>query len=147
MAFSPEQYDKLSKSVAPPTKSWLNLPMAFLFGGAICALGQAFVSLYTNLGFTEETAPIASSVTLVFLSVLLTGLRIYPKLAKLAGAGTLVPITGFANAMAAPAIEFKSEGLVLGLGAKMFIIAGPVIVYGIAAGVVYGIIVFAFGLY
>lgn len=147
MALSPKQYDELSKSLSPPTKSWRNLPMAFLFGGAICALGQLFIGLYANLGFTEETAPIASSVTLVFLSVLLTGLRIYPKLAKLGGAGTLVPITGFANAMASPAIEFKSEGLVLGLGAKMFIIAGPVIVYGVAAGIVYGIIVFAFGLY
>ncbi len=147
MALSPKKYDKMSKSAAPPTKSYRNIPMAFLFGGIICTIGQAFTNLYGTLGFDEESAPIAASVTLIFLSVLLTGLRIYPKLAKIAGAGTLVPITGFANAMSSPAIEFKSEGLVMGLGAKMFVIVGPVIVYGMAAGILYGIIIFAFGLY
>ena len=147
MALTPKDYDEMSKQASPPTKSYRTIPMAFLVGGLICTLGQAFINLYAALGLEQEAASTAASVTLVFLSVLCTGLRIYPKLAKAAGAGTLVPITGFANAMSSPAIEFKSEGLILGLAAKMFVIAGPVIVYGISAGVIYGIICFAFGLY
>ena len=147
MAFTPKDYNEMSKQASPPTKSYRTIPTAFLVGGLICTLGQAFTNLYLSLGLEQDAASAATSVTLVFLSILLTGLRIYPKLAKAAGAGTLVPITGFANAMSSPAIEFKSEGLILGLAAKMFVIAGPVIVYGISAGVIYGIICFAFGLY
>ena len=113
---------------------------AFVIGGLICALGQFFINSYTKLGLSSQDASTAASMTLVALSALLTGLSLYDNIAKHAGAGTLVPITGFANAIAAPAVEFKTEGFILGVGAKMFTIAGPVIVYGVSASVVYGII-------
>lgn len=134
------EYSEMTKQASPNTKSWFTIPMAFLVGGLICTLGQGLIALWKYLGVSEELAPTAASVTLVFLSVLATGLNAYDKLAKHAGAGTLVPITGFANAVASPALEFKSEGLILGLGTKLFSIAGPVIVYGVAASCVYGLI-------
>ena len=118
---------------------------AFLAGGAICALGQAVTFGYMALGLTEESAGIACSVTLIFLGAGLTGLGIYDKLAKFAGAGTLVPITGFANSVAAPALEYKTEGRIGGTAVKMFTIAGPVIVFGAAAGAVYGTILMLAG--
>ncbi len=141
------EYSKMVAKASPPSKSGYRIPTAFIVGGAICALGQLFVNLYSSIGIERDLAFTAASVTLVFLSALLTGLKVYDNIARLAGAGTLVPITGFANAVASPALEFKSEGLILGLGAKMFIIAGPVIVYGVVASVIYGLILFAFGLY
>lgn len=147
MAFTPEEYNKMSQKASPNSKSYKNIPMAFLIGGLICALGQGLMILYQNAGLEKDTASTAVSVSLVFLSVLLTGLNVYDNIAKVAGAGTLVPITGFANAMASPALEFKSEGFILGLGAKMFIIAGPVIVYGISASILYGLIIYLFRLY
>ncbi len=113
---------------------------AFLIGGAICTIGQALTELYLALDLEKKQAQTLCSVTLVFLGVLLTALHLYEKIAKHGGAGTLVPITGFANSVSSPAIEFKSEGFILGVGAKMFTIAGPVIVYGTVASVVYGII-------
>lgn len=113
---------------------------AFLIGGAICTLGQGLTELYMSLSLEKTEAQTLTSVSLVFLGVLLTAFHLYEKIAKHAGAGTLVPITGFANSVCSPAIEFKSEGFVLGVGAKMFTIAGPVIVYGTVASVVYGII-------
>ena len=113
---------------------------AFWIGGLICTLGQVFVNWYGSLGLSKTDAGTAASMTLVALSALLTGLSLYDNIAKYGGAGTLVPITGFANAIAAPAVEFKTEGFVLGVGAKMFTIAGPVIVYGVSASVVYGLI-------
>ncbi|WRS28912.1 SpoVA/SpoVAEb family sporulation membrane protein [Oscillospiraceae bacterium MB08-C2-2] len=137
----------MAKRATPPSKSGFSIPMAFLIGGAICTIGEAFSNLYLYLGMEPDVAGACVSITLIFLSALLTGLNVYDNIASIAGAGTLVPITGFANAVAAPALEFKSEGYVLGLGAKMFIIAGPVIVYGVAAGVFYGILVFLFGFY
>lgn len=146
MSLSPKEYSKMSKKASPPTKSWKNIPMAFVVGGLICTLGQAINNLYLYSGLERDTASGATSITLVFLSVLLTGLRVYDKIARYAGAGTLVPITGFANAMSSAAIEFKSEGLVLGLGAKLFTIAGPVIVYGLSASVVYGLVVWILGM-
>ena len=109
-------------------------------GGAICCLGQVFLNWYSSLGLDKDMAGTAASMSLVALSALFTGLSLYDDLAKHAGAGTLVPITGFANSIAAPAVEFKTEGFVLGVGAKMFTIAGPVLVYGTAASVVYGFI-------
>lgn len=118
--------------------------MAFLFGGAICTVGEYFLKFYQSLELSEELAGSATSITMVFLGVLLTGLDIYPKLAKHAGAGTLVPITGFANSVAAPAIEARTEGLVLGVGAKIFTIAGPVITYGLVASVAAGLIFWIF---
>ena len=113
---------------------------AFVVGGLICTLGQVFLNWYSNMGLGEKEAGTAVSMTLVALSALLTGLSLYDNIAKYAGAGTLVPITGFANAVAAPAVEFKTEGFVLGVGAKMFTIAGPVIVYGVSASVLYGFV-------
>lgn len=140
-------YDILVKKESPPTQSYRTIPLAFLTGGLICVLGQAFIQLYLAMGMSKDTAFAATSVTLVFLAALATGLNFYDNLAKFGGAGTLVPITGFANAIASPALEFKSEGYVLGLGAKLFAIAGPVIVYGVAAGILYGIAVYLFQLY
>jgi len=113
---------------------------AFLIGGLICCIGQLFMNGYAALGLDKTDASTATCVTLITLSALLTGLSLYDDIAKHAGAGTLVPITGFANAIAAPAVEFKTEGFILGVGAKIFQIAGPVIVYGTIASVVYGII-------
>ena len=113
---------------------------AFLVGGIICTIGQFFINYYTGIGLDKEAAGTAASMSLVVMSAILTGLSLYDNIAKIAGAGTLVPITGFANAISAPAVEFKTEGFILGVGAKMFTIAGPVIVYGLFASVVYGLI-------
>ena len=135
-----EEYKKYAELHMPRSHARRDALRAFWVGGAICTLGQAFIELYTALGLDKDAAGTACSVTLIFIGAVLTGLGIYDKIAKFAGAGTLVPITGFANAISAPAIEFKTEGFVLGLAAKMFTIAGPVIVYGLGAGVVYGIV-------
>lgn len=135
----------MTKEASPNTKSWRNIPLAFLIGGFICTLGQGLMEFYRSQGLPKDEASTWASVSLVFLSALLTGMKVYDNIAKFGGAGTLVPITGFANAVVSPAMEFKSEGFVLGLGAKMFIIAGPVIVYGITAAVVYGLILFFMG--
>ncbi len=140
MNYTPKEYNEIAKKASPKSKSYINIPMAFLIGGAICAVGQGLVNLYKNLGLSQEISATTASVTLIFISALLTGLTVFDNIAKYAGAGTLVPITGFANAVVSPALDFKSEGLILGLGAKMFIIAGPVIVYGVLASVLYGII-------
>ena len=134
------QYGKLVKEMAPKSPIWKDCLNAFWIGGLICALGQLIMNGYLALGLEKQDAGTAMSMTLVALSALLTGLSLYDNIAKYAGAGTLVPITGFANSIAAPAIEFKTEGFVLGVGAKMFTIAGPVIVYGTVASVVYGLI-------
>lgn len=144
MNMSPEEYDKLSKKASPNSPFLKNLIFAFLIGGFICALGQGFLLFYQRLGAEQEIASSWASITLVFLAILFTGLNLYDAIAKVAGAGTLVPITGFANSMSSAAVEFKSEGWILGLGAKMFIIAGPVIVYGVSASVIYGIIYYLF---
>ena len=117
---------------------------AFVWGGAICALGEFFIDLYGSLGLDAEAAGTACSITLIFLGAALTAAGVYDDLAGRAGAGTLVPITGFANSVAAPALEFKTEGFITGTAAKMFVIAGPVIVYGASASVVYGLILLLF---
>ena len=123
----------------------MNYFWAFVTGGAICVVGQLILNGFTALDLSEQDAAAATSVSLVFLSAVLTGLSVYDDIAKFAGAGTLVPITGFANAVVSPAIEFKAEGFVTGMAAKMFIIAGPVIVYGTVASVLYGLILVIFG--
>ena len=135
-----KQYAKLVGEISPKSPILKNCIWAFVVGGAICTLGQAFLELYKYLGLDETDAGTAWSMSLVALSALFTGLSLYDNLAKHAGAGTLVPITGFANSITAPAVEFKTEGFILGVGAKMFTIAGPVIVYGVSASVVYGLI-------
>lgn len=141
------EYGALVKKATPPTKSYQTIPLAFIIGGAICVLGEALINLYLYLGMEKDSAFAVASITLVFLSALLTGLNVYDNIAKYGGAGTLVPITGFANAVASPALEYKSEGYILGLGAKLFAIAGPVIVYGVTAGIIYGLVLFLFKLY
>ena len=135
-----KQYGALVARMAPKSPMWRDCLNAFWIGGLICVVGQIFTNCYGAWGLEKQDAGTAASMTLVALSALLTGLSMYDDIAKHAGAGTLVPITGFANAIAAPAVEFKTEGFVLGVGAKMFTIAGPVIVYGLAASVVYGFI-------
>lgn len=135
-----QEYEKLVDEMSPKSPMWRDCLNAFWIGGLICALGQAFMNWYASMGLDKTDAGTAASMSLVVLSALLTGLSVYDDIAKVAGAGTLVPITGFANSISAPAVEFKTEGFVLGVAAKMFTIAGPVIVYGLSASVVYGII-------
>ena len=139
-------YAKLVKEATPPSPLGKNCLWAFCVGGAICPLGQALGNGYQALGLSQEEASSWVSITLVALSALFTALSLYDDLAKHAGAGTLVPITGFANAITAPAVEFKTEGFVLGVGAKIFTIAGPVILYGVAASAVYGLIYWLWGM-
>ena len=135
-----KEYGKLVEDVSPKSPIGKDCLGAFVVGGIICAIGQFFMNFYTKLGLDKDAAGTAASMSLVVISATLTGLSLYDNIAKFAGAGTLVPITGFANAIAAPAVEFKTEGFILGVGAKMFTIAGPVIVYGLSASVVYGFI-------
>lgn len=135
-----KEYDALVKEMMPASPIWKDCANAFWIGGLICVIGQFFINRYASLGLDKEMAGTAASMTLVALSALLTGLSLYDNIAKHAGAGTLVPITGFANSIAAPAVEFKTEGMILGTAAKMFTIAGPVIVYGVSASVVYGFV-------
>ncbi|MBQ7800773.1 MAG: stage V sporulation protein AC [Oscillospiraceae bacterium] len=140
MVMKEREYGKLVAEMSPKSPIWRDCLNAFWIGGLICCLGQVFVNWYTSLGLEKTDAGTAASMSLVALSALLTGLSVYDDIAKVAGAGTLVPITGFANSISAPAVEFKTEGMVLGVGAKMFQIAGPVIVYGLSASAVYGLI-------
>ncbi|MBQ8787203.1 MAG: stage V sporulation protein AC [Oscillospiraceae bacterium] len=144
MSISKQQYDIMVKKISPNSKSRTDILKAFLIGGLICSIGQGLLDIFTYYGFDKKSASAWTSITLVFISALLTGLGLYEKIAKHGGAGTLVPITGFANAVASPALEFKAEGFILGVGAKVFAIAGPVILYGTAASVVYGIIYYFF---
>ena len=140
MNMTEREYGKLVQDLSPKSPMWKDCINAFWIGGLICVIGQLILNGYKVLGMEKEQAGTAASMTLVAISALLTGLSLYDNIAKYGGAGTLVPITGFANAVAAPAVEFKTEGFILGVGAKMFTIAGPVIVYGVSASVVYGLI-------
>ena len=143
---SQKQYDTMVKKASPPSPKIKNFIWAFCVGGLICVIGQLFIEFYSSLDLPEKAVKMAVPVTLIFIAALLTGFGVFDKIAKRAGAGTLVPITGFANAVVSPAIEFKNEGQVLGVGAKMFAIAGPVIVYGTVASVVYGLIYWICGI-
>ena len=140
MSISKKDYSDLVKRKSPPSPKLKNGILAFVVGGAICMTGQLLIELYSNLGLTEKQVRMAVPSTRIFIAAVLTALGVFDKIAKRAGAGTLVPITGFANSVVSPAIEFKNEGWILGVGAKIFQIAGPVIAYGTAASVVYGII-------
>lgn len=135
-----KQYNRLVQEMSPASPIGRDCLLAFCVGGLICVVGQFFLERYGAMGLEKQDASACASITLVAISALLTGLSLYDDIAKFAGAGTLVPITGFANSIAAPAVEFKTEGFILGVGAKMFTIAGPVIVYGLSASVVYGFI-------
>ena len=145
MDMTPKEYRQYVKRKEKKSPIVKDTALAFLIGGAICLLGQAIQNGWAAAGLGEQDAGTATSCTLVFLSALLTGLNLYNKIARFAGAGTLVPITGFANSVVSPALEFKSEGFILGTAVKMFTIAGPVITYGLAASVVYGIILCLMG--
>ena len=144
---SPKEYNKIVTKNSPKSKLFVNCIKAFLIGGAICTIGQGFTDLYAMLGAVEKDSKTLCSVTLIFIGILLTAIGVYDKIAKHGGAGTLVPITGFANAVSSPAIEFKSEGYIAGLGAKLFIIAGPVIVYGVSASIIYGFVLWILSLF
>ena len=143
MKMTNDDYSQLVRIKTPTSPILKNCLFAFLVGGAICCAGQALFNIYSGLGLQEQSARSCVSVTLIFLTCIFTGFGVFDNLAKIAGAGTIVPITGFANSIASPAVEFKSEGWVLGLGAKMFVIAGPVIVYGTVTSVIYGVIFWA----
>ena len=146
MEMTNEQYNAYVKSIAPASPLAMDMVKAFVSGGAICCVGQLILNLYLSYGLARLDAAAATSITMVLIGAALTGLGVYDKMAKFSGAGTLVPITGFANSVVAPALEFKTEGFVTGTAAKMFVIAGPVIVFGISASVVYGLILVLFGL-
>lgn len=139
-----EEYKQYSEEHQPRSRTGLNMLKAFAVGGLICCVGELISQLLAGAGLAREDAASATSIILVFLGALLTGIGVYDRIAVFAGGGTLVPITGFANSVVAPALEFKTEGFVTGTAAKMFIIAGPVIVYGIASSVVYGLILCLF---
>lgn len=140
MKVTSQEYQRMNKKASPRTPVLKNCLWAFFVGGLICTLGQVITDLCQNAGLKQMDARLVGSVSLIFISMVLTGFNVYDNIAKHAGAGTLVPITGFANSIVSPAIEFKSEGYVLGLGAKMFTIAGPVLVYGIVTSIIYGLI-------
>ena len=144
MDISKKQYDEMVKKASPNSPILLDCVKAFVIGGAICCFGQLLFYIFNKSGMSMDESRTLVSVTLVVITAILTGIGVFDKIAKHAGAGTLVPITGFANSVAAPALEFKTEGLILGLGAKIFIISGPVILYGTLASVVYGIIYYFF---
>ena len=145
MNMSPKEYNRYVARLAKKSPLGKDLLNSFLIGGLICVIGQLILNGYTALDLSEQDAAAATSVSLVFLSAVLTGLSVYDNLAKIAGAGTLVPITGFANAVVSPAIEFKAEGFITGMAAKMFLIAGPVIVFGTLASVIYGVVLVLLG--
>jgi stage V sporulation protein AC len=140
MTVSKATYGEMVKKASPNTKVGIDTLKAFAVGGLICCVGEALRKIYEFAGLGTDDTGLLTSITLIFLSAVLTGFGLYNRIAKHAGAGTLVPITGFANAVVSPALEFKSEGFVLGVGAKIFIISGPVILYGIAASFIYGLI-------
>jgi stage V sporulation protein AC len=142
-----ESFKALTKEIQPRPKIIKNCIMAFLVGGSICVIGQVITNIFKNLNYSNEDISAITSVIMVFLGALLTGLGIYNKIANFAGAGTVVPITGFANAVVAPAIEFKKEGFIFGVAAKMFTIAGPVLVYGIGTSVIIGIVYYIVNLF
>lgn len=145
MDMTPKEYQQYVKQRSAGSPLLKNLLIAFAVGGAICCAGQALHDLYSSLGLDLEDAGTATSVSLVFLSAFFTALGLYHKLARFAGAGTLVPITGFANSVVSPAVDFHAEGIITGTAVKMFTVAGPVIVFGTAAAALYGVLLWAFG--
>lgn len=147
MATTPNEFDKMTKKASPPSPKAKNFVSAFLIGGLICAFGQGLMLFYTYLNLPEKTCKALVPMTIIVITAILTGLGVFDKIAKHAGAGTLVPITGFANSIVSPAMEFSAEGRILGTGAKLFSIAGPVIAYGCSAASVYGLIAYIFKLY
>jgi len=146
MKMTNEEYIEYVKDKSPKSPMGKNMLMAFLIGGIICTLGQGILDIYKYFGLSAEDSATATSITLILIGAVLTGFGVYDDIAKFGGAGTLVPITGFANSVVAPALEFKAEGFITGTAAKVFTIAGPVILFGISASVIYGVILLLFGL-
>ncbi len=144
--FTKEDYANYVKSVSPNSKLGINVIKAFVVGGLICIIGQFVINYLKAKGLEKETVSSLTSIVMIFLGAFLTGLNVYDEIGRFAGAGSIVPISGFANSVASPAMEFKSEGLILGMGAKMFIVAGPVIVYGICSSIIVGIIYYLLSL-
>ena len=140
MKMTKQQYADYIKGLNPPSKLWSNMLRAFLVGGAICTLGEGLIRLYVHYGMEAKNAQTGAAITLIFLAALLTGLKVYDKLANLGKAGSLIPITGFSNAVVSPAMEFKTEGHVMGIAAKLFSVAGPVLVFGVLAATAYGLV-------
>ncbi len=147
MSTTDREYDKMAKKASPNSPKFMNGLKAFLIGGAICAFGQLLNFLFKKMGLNEDEVKALTPATLIVITAILTGIGIFDKIAKHAGAGTIVPITGFANSVVSPSLEFKAEGYILGVGANLFKIAGPVIAYGIFASVIYGVICYIFKLY
>ena len=144
MEITKKQYSEMVKKASPPSRVLRDMLFAFLIGGLICVIGQFFLEIYLSYGLEKEDSATLTSMTMIFLGAFLTGIGVYDDIANYGGAGTLVPITGFANSIVSPAIEYKTEGLIMGVGANMFKIAGPVLVYGISSSVIYGIIYYIF---
>lgn len=147
MPITNKEYDDMAKKASPPSPKLKNCLNAFWVGGLICTIGQGFRTYFEYLKLSEDEVKVAVSVTLIVITAILTAIGVFDKIARVAGAGTIVPITGFANSVVSPAMEFQSEGRILGTGANMFKIAGPVIVYGCSTAVVYGLIIWIFKLY
>ncbi|HIU68920.1 MAG: stage V sporulation protein AC [Clostridiales bacterium] len=147
MSISKKDYKKMTEKASPGSPVLKNCINAFLFGGGICVFGQLLNTLFTMAGCNEKEVAAATPCVIVIITAILTGLGVFDKIARVAGAGTIVPITGFANSVVSCALEFKPEGFILGTAAQMFTIAGPVIVYGAGASVLYGLIIYFFGLY
>ncbi|AET66748.1 stage V sporulation protein AC [Desulfosporosinus orientis DSM 765] len=139
ISVTPEDYQKLSQQYTPKPTIMKNVILAFIVGGIICSIGQIFINIFKTLGLAQVEASTAATATMIFLGALLTGLGVYDQIGKFAGAGSIVPVTGFANSIVAPAMEFRREGYVMGVGAKLFTVAGPVLVYGIATSIVVGV--------
>lgn len=147
MSTSDKEYSKMAEKASPNSPKITNCIKAFIFGGAICTFGQFLNFIFERMGFSEDYVKALTPSVLIIITAILTGIGVFDKIAKHAGAGTIVPITGFANSVVSPAMEFKSEGLIMGTGANIFKIAGPVIAYSIFAGVIYGLIAYIFKLY
>lgn len=147
MSISKDDYSKMTDKASPNSPIFLNCLKAFIIGGLICTLGQLIMELLKNAGLGEKEVQAGTSSILIVLTAILTGIGVFDKIARHAGAGTIVPITGFANSVVSPALEFKHEGFILGTAAQMFTIAGPVIVYGIGSSFLYGLIIYIFQLY
>ncbi len=147
MATSDKEYDKMAKKASPPSPKLLNCIKAFIFGGGICTFGQFLNSVFERLDFSEDVVKALTPSVLIVIASVLTGIGVFDKIAKHAGAGTIVPITGFANSVVSPALEFKAEGIIMGTGANIFKLAGPVIAYGVFTAVIYGTICYIFKLY
>lgn len=147
MSISKDEYSKMTDKASPNSPKVLNCVKAFLIGGTICCFGEVLNTIFRNMGLSADDIKIATPSVIIVITAVLTGIGVFDRIARHAGAGTIVPITGFANSVVSPALEFKQEGMILGTAAQMFTIAGPVIVYGVGSSFIYGLIIYVFKLY